>query len=218
MSVQIIIHTDTAAEAVEQMRDFLQSSTVIIDRGPLAEAIDEKMAALKVAAPEAETVTDRPDDSPELDSAGVPFDPEIHTGTKLKDGTWRTRKGAASAAAPTPAEPSPSAEDAGTASASDAVESSDDEEDEFAAFKEAAAEPATTAEVPARSWTDADLSKLLSQAVTKMGGGEAANKARSIIAEYCEGDVTPHSRHIPEAKREEFAQRIEEWADIEFAG
>jgi hypothetical protein len=33
-------------------------------------------------------------DNAERDDAGTPFDPAIHTGTKLKNGTWRLRKGA----------------------------------------------------------------------------------------------------------------------------
>ena len=37
------------------------------------------------------------DESANVDSAGTPFDPKIHTGSKLKNGTWRTRKNAQAA-------------------------------------------------------------------------------------------------------------------------
>lgn len=168
----------------------------------------------------------------ELDSAGVAFDPELHTGTKLKDGRWRMKKGAerqepVSAAEVPASEPLPSADDAGEEIAIDAEESlpqgeaeESSDDDEFAAFREAAAQAETSAPVtvPERKWTDADMSALLAQAVTKMGGGAAAAEVKKRYAKYMPEGVPPHSRHIPLDKREEFAQEIEAWADIEFAG
>lgn len=161
----------------------------------------------------------------EVDSAGVPFDPDVHTGTKLKDGTWRVKKGMADKAAELvtvaeeePEGSSPFAEDAGTETANDADISSVNEDDEFAAFKAAADESeavAATAEAPIREWTDADLSSLLNQAALKLGGPE---KIKETIAAYVPEGAVAHSRHIPVDKREEFAQAIEKLADMEFAG
>lgn len=158
----------------------------------------------------------------EVDSAGVPFDPEVHTGTKLKDGTWRAKKGMAdkaaelaAAAEPEPEETSQSVDDAGTDNASDVQESSD-EEDEFAAFANAG----TAVEqpvVPARTWTDADIASLINQAANKIGASRV-EEIKAVIANYTPKGVVPHSRHVPVDRREDFARAIEELAEIEFAG
>ena len=119
------------------------------------------------------------------------------------------------------AEESQSAGDAGTENATDADTSSGDasEDDEFAAFAQAKAESDAAAssagEGPAREWDDADLSALLNQAALKLGGPE---KIKEAIAEFVPEGAVAHSRHIPVERREEFAQRIEKLADIEFAG
>lgn len=86
-----------------------------------------------------------------------------------------------------------------------------EEEDEFAKF----ATGANAAPAAARSWTDADLSKLCNQAALAAGGPE---KVKPIIAEFMPEGVTPHSRHVPEAKREEFAQKVEQAHGITYAG
>lgn len=100
--------------------------------------------------------------------------------------------------------------DAGThAIPSDAPAAADD--DEFAQFATGAAAPSV---VSARSWTDADLSKLCNQAALAAGGPE---KVKPLIAEYMPADVTPHSRHVPADKREEFAQKVEAAHGITYA-
>ena len=88
-----------------------------------------------------------------------------------------------------------------------------DEDDEFAAF--AAAMKDEPAEVPARTWTDADLSKLGNQAVQKLGN---ADPVKAVIARFTPEDATAHSRNIPVDQREAFAQEIEKLAGITYAG
>lgn len=168
----------------------------------------------------------------EVDSAGVPFDPERHTGTKLKSGLWRMKKGferpedeaepeddarsdtgQSSAGSETPAQENPASDGPGQNAPTDASPS--DEDDEFAAFRNAAAESAAPVQLAAREWSDADLSSLLNQAALKLGGPD---EIRNVMGEFVPDGAVVHSRHIPADRREEFAQRIEKLADIEFAG
>lgn len=172
----------------------------------------------------------------EIDAHGWPWSPDMHASTKgvTKEGLWRMKvgvsrpepkpgfpktdganAGAAAAASPTPS-PSPSASDAGAAAASAAAPSSDfEEDDEFAAFRQADEASGTAAAPVARTWTDADLSKLCNQAAAKLGNPQPV---KDVIAKFVPEGEVPHSRNIPEAKREEFAQDIEKTADIQFAG
>jgi hypothetical protein len=53
-------------------------------------AVHERALAATIAANNAAAI------ETQVDSAGTPFDPELHTGTLKKDGTWRLKKGAAS--------------------------------------------------------------------------------------------------------------------------
>lgn len=175
----------------------------------------------------------------EVDAGGWPWSAELHASTKgkTKDGYWRMKvgvsrpadkpgfpvsnAGAAAAASPEPS-PSASAGDAGAAAAPAAEASSPqaEEDDEFAAFREAAAktdaeDAAAAASVPARKWTDADLGALCNQAAVKLGDPAPI---KAIIAEYvAEGEVA-HSRNIAEDKRAAFAAAVEAKAGITFAG
>jgi hypothetical protein len=163
---------------------------------------------------------EEPDEEPELDSDGLPFDPATMTGTKLKSGQWRMKSGVER---PNSANTAAAGENTTTSAPETLADSgaspSDDEDDEFAAFRNAAAasDAAPAAEVPARTWTDADLSALTNQAASKMGA-ERVPQLKAIIAEYCPDDTVAHSRHVPADKREALAQAVEAWADIEFAG
>jgi len=170
----------------------------------------------------------------EVDTGGWLWSADLHASTKgkTKDGYWRMKvgvtrpadkpgfpvSGAAAAASPEPSQ-SESAGDAGTATASAAAPSSE-EDDEFAAFREAAAksdatDAAAAAAVPARKWTDADLGALCNQAAVKLGD---PTPIKSLIAEYVvEGEVA-HSRNIAEDKRAAFAAAVEAKAGISFAG
>lgn len=175
-------------------------------------------------------------DDGEVDAGGWPWSADLHASTKgkTKDGYWRMKvgvtrpadkpgfpvsgAGAAAAASPEPSQ-SESASDAGAAAAS-AAASSSEEDDEFAAFREAAAksdatDAAAAAAAPARKWTDADLGALCNQAAVKLGDPAPI---KGLIAEYvAEGEVA-HSRNIAEDKRAAFAAAVEAKAGISFAG
>jgi len=149
-----------------------------------------------------------------LDSAGDEWDEAIHSPNKTmtKDGRWRLKKGAVrpepSGGATVNAETGPST--------SLPVSSIPDEEDEFAAFAEAMAEePVEAPEVMARTWTDADLSRLCNQAAQKMGNPAPI---KDTIAKFVPEGEVPHSRNVPVEGREDFAQAIEKLAGIEYAG
>lgn len=163
-----------------------------------------------------------------VDAHGHPWNAEIHAGTKTqtKEGLWRLKVGAtrpdpmpgfpvadASVAAANGAGSSASAEAAGSATATAAEAASPvDEDDEFAAF--AAADAASGGAPVARTWTDADLSKLCNQAAQKLGTPEPV---KGIIAKHVPEGTVPHSRNIPEANREAFAAEVETTAGITFA-
>lgn len=53
--------------------------------GKMPDVQEHAVAAHEAKTAEAEATAER-------DDAGTPFDPALHTGTKLKDGTWRKRK------------------------------------------------------------------------------------------------------------------------------
>lgn len=186
------------------------------------------------------TSTASPSDA-ELDAHGHPWSEELHasTKTKTKEGLWRMKPGAtrpepmpgfpieeasqANETADTATEQagsSPTPEPDSAPASQDGSPADGEEEDEFAAFRAAAAKVEEVAEtakasVPARKWTDADLGALCNQAAVKMGD---PSPIKEIIAEYVpEGEVA-HSRNIPEDKRDDFAKAIEAKAGIEFAG
>lgn len=164
----------------------------------------------------------------DIDAHGHPWSEDLHASTKgkTKDGLWRLKPGA-SRPDPLPGFPKEEAGNGGTGTASpsapepsaeaattgDAGPAPADEDDEFAAFASAANEAA--AEKPARSWSDADLSKLCNQAAQALGGPD---KIRELIAKYVPEGSTAHSRNILEEDREDFAQSVESAAGIEFAG
>lgn len=172
----------------------------------------------------------------EVDTGGWPWSADLHASTKgkTKEGYWRMKvgvtrpsdkpgfpitatgsDGSTSTVNTGKTESSPS-EVAATENAS-SVEA---EDDEFAAFREAAAksdaaDAAAVAAVPARKWTDADLGALCNQAAVKLGD---PTPIKSLIAEYVvEGEVA-HSRNIAEDKRAAFAAAVEAKAGISFAG
>jgi hypothetical protein len=174
-----------------------------------------------------ETVTEG-----QIDAAGWPWSPELHASTKglTKDGLWRMKVGV-SRPEPKPGFPvassggtttttSTGAESGASATAPAGSAGAGDDEDEFAAFRAAADKANATdataaAAVTARKWTDADLGALCNQAAVKLG--DPAPVKALIAAAVPEGAV-PHSRNIPDAGREAFAQAVEKAAGIEFAG
>lgn len=164
----------------------------------------------------------------EFDAAGVAWDPARHAATKgkTKDGLWRMKVGVArgegeglpaAAAAPTP--PPPPAAAAPTPPAPPAapplVPAAED--DEFAAFRAAAGAeaPANPPAPTARTWADADLSKLCNQAAMATGNPE---DVKAIIAQFVPEGEVPHSRNIPADRREDFAAAVESRFSITYAG
>lgn len=179
-------------------------------------------------------------DDGEIDAHGHPWSGDLHASTKgkTKDGLWRMKVGVsrpdplpgfpvegASQASPdaaTATEPAGSSQTPAPESApasQDGSPSAGDDDDEFAAFRAAAAksdaeDAAAKASVPARKWTDADLGALCNQAAVKLGD---PSPVKEIIAQFIPEGQVAHSRNIPEDKREDFAKAVEAKAGIEFA-
>ena len=173
------------------------------------------------STPVAAVSSEIPESDPnDVDAGGWPWSADMHASTRAKTGAglWRMKPGVsrpdnkpgftgtanAPAASPTatPAEASPTA----TAPVAD--------DDEFAAFR-AAAEATPAAAPAARSWTDADLSKLCNQAAVSKGSPEPVKK---IMAKYIPDGEVPHSRSIPTDQREAFASEIETSLGIKYEG
>jgi hypothetical protein len=173
----------------------------------------------------------------EIDAHGWPWSADMHASTKgkTKEGLWRMKVGVTrpdpkpgfpvegpsagtgtSSETSTPSATSPAATEQVSALAATSAE----EEDEFAAFREAAAastaaDEAAKASVPARQYSDADLGALCNQAAVKLGD---PNPIKELIAQYVPEGVVAHSRNIPADQRAEFVKAVEEKAGIEFAG
>ena len=172
----------------------------------------------------------------EIDAHGHPWSAKLHASTKgkTKDGLWRMKVGVSrpdplpgfpvdnGAGTGTSSEtPTPSATSQDATAAAPAPAPTAEADDEFAAFREAAAasnaaDAAAAASAPtARSWSDADLGALCNQAAVKLGD---PSPIKEIIAQYVPTGEVAHSRNIPADKREAFAKAVEEKAGIEFAG
>jgi hypothetical protein len=176
------------------------------------------------ASPAADPVPTADPNEGQADANGEIFDPAIHTGTKNKDGSWRLKKGAVrSEGNPTGATGTETLGSASTEQVGQAADSAtgpnagpaDEEDDEFAAFANAAAETNAPAEIPARTWTDTDLAKLCNQAAIKLG---SADKIKELIAQYTPEGEVPRSSKVPADEREAFAAAVEQTAGITFAG
>jgi hypothetical protein len=175
-------------------------------------------------------------DTNDVDAAGWPWSPELHAATKgkTKDGLWRMKVGV-TRPDPKPGFPKADAGNGatGTASSGEAAPASGTaqtgtagpatdaaEDDEFAAFRAAAAnadanDAAAAASVPARKWTDADLGALCNQAAVKLGDPAPV---KEVIGRYVPEGQVAHSRNVPEDKRAAFAAEVEKVAGITFAG
>lgn len=171
----------------------------------------------------------------EIDAGGHPWNPELHASTKgkTKDGYWRMKVGVSrpdplpgfpkseanagtgtSQETPTPSATSQTATDQGSGQPATSGD------DEFAAFRAAAAaseeaDKAAAASVPERQYSDADLGALCNQAAVKLGD---PSPIKEIIASYTPEGQVAHSRNIPADKRAEFVKAVEAKAGIEFAG
>lgn len=186
----------------------------------------DKLPDAPAPQPEGEQVADVAPGT--LDSAGWPWDASLHASTKgtTKEGLWRMKVGV-SRPDPKPGFPKSDgttgttsngavSQSSGTAQSAPAGE----DDDEFAAFRSAAANVAGTnaaaaAGVTARKWTDADLGALCNQAAVKFGDPAPV---RETIAAYLPEGAVAHSRNIPDDQREAFASALETKAGITFAG
>jgi len=149
------------------------------------------------------------------DAAGTLFDPARHTGSIVKSGLWRMKAGMSRGPGEGEDSPNyvnPNGTPVAGATSTAAATTAPVEEDEFAAFR-AAATP--TPAPAARSWTDADLSKLCNQAALKAGGPDGV---KAVIAKYVPAGAPQHSRSIPAENREAFAVEIETSHGITFEG
>lgn len=234
MSVSIHIHEENAADAINQLRILLGSvSLEAVATAAVVKKENTAAAPAPVAEPsqasgaaEASQAADLDDGT--VDAHGWPWDPELHASTKgtTKDGLWRMKVGVSRP------DPKPGFPIGGTGTASTGEESSPaatapaetaspiEEDDEFAAFRQAsekleAKDAEAKASVPARKWTDADLGALCNQAAVKLGDPKPV---KDIIAEFVPAGEVAHSRNIPDEKRAEFAAAVEKKAGIEFAG
>lgn len=169
----------------------------------------------------------------EVDAHGHPWSAELHASTKgkTKDGLWRMKVGVSRPAPLSgfPVDNAGTGADTGTSSETEAPSATDSasgqpdtsgDDDEFAAFRAAAAtsdatDAAAAAAVPARQFSDADLGALCNQAAVKLGD---PTPVKEIIAQYVPAGEVAHSRNIPADKREEFAKAVESKAGIQFAG
>jgi hypothetical protein len=176
-----------------------------------------------VSTPVAATSSETPPSDPnDVDTGGWPWSADMHASTKAKTGAglWRMKPGVArpenkpgftgSADKPVSAEPATTTPSAAPVAAVAAVA----DEDEFAAFR-AAAEVAPAAAPAARTWTDADLSKLCNQAAVAKGSPEPV---KAIIAKYVPDGEVPHSRSIPTDQREAFASEVENTLGLKYEG
>lgn len=230
MTVSFHIHEENAADAINQLRILLGSV------GPAAVAVAAPKASTAAApAPVAEpsqasdaAEASQAADPDEVDAHGWPWSADMHASTKGKtqEGLWRMKVGVKR---PDP-KPGFPIGDTGTASTGEesnapatapaATASPIEEDDEFAAFRQAsekleAKDAEAKASIPARKWTDADLGALCNQAAVKLGDPKPV---KDIIAEFVPAGEVAHSRNIPDEKRAEFAAAVEAKAGIEFAG
>ncbi len=230
MTVSIHIHEENAADAINQLRILLGSV------GPAAVAVAAPKASTAAApAPVAEpsqasdaAEASQAADPDEVDAHGWPWSADMHASTKGKtqEGLWRMKVGV-KRPDPKPGFPIGDTGTASTGEESNApatapaeTASPIEEDDEFAAFRQAsekleAKDAEAKASIPARKWTDADLGALCNQAAVKLGD---PSPVKAIIAEFVPAGEVAHSRNIPDEKRAEFAAAVEAKAGIEFAG
>lgn len=180
------------------------------------------------------TDTGSADVSGEVDAAGWPWSADMHAATKgkTKEGMWRMKVGvsrpdpkpgfpkADGASANGEAAPATSTAEAGLAASQTPAPSASEDDDEFAAFRNAvensnATDAAAAASAPARKWTDADLGALCNQAAVKLGDPQPV---KDVIAKHVPEGQVAHSRNVPEDKRAAFAAEVEKVAGITFGG
>jgi hypothetical protein len=225
----------------------LGGAAIAIQRPAVQETVRPTAAAPEAAgeqqAPagaEASPPVNEPVGEGERDAHGHLWHADLHasTKTKTKDGLWRMKVGVArpdpvpgfpidnggqSAGTGTSSETSTPSATSPTATAPESAPpatSGPEEDDEFAAFRAAAAtsdakDQAAAASVPARQYSDADLGALCNQAAVKLGD---PNPIKEIIASFMPEGQVAHSRNVPAERRAEFVKAVEDKAGISFAG
>lgn len=223
MTVSIHIHEENAADAINQLRILLGSVGPAAAPAPVVEPSQASGAAEASQAADSDAML-----SDEVDAHGWPWSADMHASTKGKtqEGLWRMKVGV-KRPDPKPGFPiggtgTESAGEESNAPATAPAETASpvEEDDEFAAFRQAsekleAKDAEAKASIPARKWTDADLGALCNQAAVKLGDPKPV---KDIIAEFVPAGEVAHSRNIPDEKRAEFAAAVEAKAGIEFAG
>lgn len=166
--------------------------------------------------------------SDDIDAGGHPWSEALHasTKTKTKEGLWRMKVGV-SRPDPLPGFPkdtgtgstgsgASAGSSAGSPAASGAAAApAADEDDEFAAFRDAMGSTTAAPAAAARTYTDADLGALCNQAAVKLGDPAPV---KALIGDYVPEGTVPHSRNIPDDQRAAFVAAVEAKADITFAG
>jgi hypothetical protein len=205
---------------------------------PTVETATEQASSTETSAPVTASTADVDTGSPDMDAHGHAWDETLHASTKgtTKEGLWRMKIGV-SRPAPILGFPKSEIPDTGTTTNGEvsqpepsavsqtameqaSAQTGTAEDDEFAAFRNAAADADATAaaakaSVPVRKWTDADLGALCNAAAVKLG--DPAPVKELIVAYIPDGEVA-HSRNIPEENREAFAKAVEAKAVIDFTG
>lgn len=149
-----------------------------------------------------------PEEVPQVDSAGTPFDPELHTGTLKKDGTWRLKKGAASKVEG--GEEADEGEPEGNASASPADTASDGP----TASAAPETEPAADEELP--DITDTELQRYCGRLVQHFG---KSDPVFALAAEFVPDGEMPRPTMIKDqAKRREFIAKAQEQTGVIYHG
>jgi hypothetical protein len=179
----------------------------------------------------------------EIDAHGHPWSADLHASTKgkTKDGLWRMKVGVTrpdplpgfpaatgtgtssggTEAQPTPSATSQTATAAGTDQPATSPAPAAEEDDEFAAFRNAAAaseatDTAAAAAAPtARQFSDADLGALCNQAAVKLGdpGPVKAVIARNTCLKV---KLRTAATFLADTARSDFAQEVEAKAGIQF--
>jgi hypothetical protein len=192
-----------------------------IAAGPSSEAFSEAFrepstaqTAFYAAASETSAA---PQEGEERDADNWPWRADLHAGSKgkTKDGLWRMKSGVerpAPLVKPEAVEPE-AVEELEAVEPEAAVEEPTTvpnfDDDEEAVWAQAAETAAVSAEVPAREWTDADLSSICQQAATALGGQSAVPAVKALVADFIPEGSVNHSRHIEAGRRADFAEALQ---------
>jgi hypothetical protein len=176
---------------------------------PIATAFDTPVVAPQ-PEPEPEETEDEATDGPATDSAGTPFDPELHTGTLKKDGTWRLKKGAASKVEEPESEEADEGEPEGNEPASPADTVSD------GPTASAAPEPEPAADEDQPDITDTELQRYCGRLVQHFGKSDPVfDLAKMFVPE---GEMARPTMIKDQAQRRAFIAKAQEETGVVFHG